>query len=294
MPDTHIADPLPPRPAPPALLALPDAIRCIAGLIGEPLVIVDVGAQSLGTEQHIYSVLHRLGVKLRVIGFEPLATQAEARRREEDGRQVEILEAFVGNGEELDFHENNSSGTSSLLPLNREVCAGFMSLAGLRTQSVRRVRTELLDDLLAELPAIDFLKLDIQGFELSALRGAQAVLARTAMIQCEAEFAPIYAGQPLFSDIELHLRGQGFQFLDFHAPAHRAPVVPSGRARNEQLLWADAIFAANTGAASDRALLAQAVLAMALYRKLSVAERALAMFDARHDTHLAHLVGSIA
>jgi len=291
MPDTHHPDP---HPDLPGLMALPEAIRRIAGLLGGPVTIVDVGAQSLGTEQHIYSVLHRIGVPVRVIGFEPLPAQAAARRREEHGREAVILEAFVGNGEELDFHENNSSGTSSLLKLNPAVCAGFMSLAGLRTQSVRRVRTERLDDLLANLPAIDFLKLDIQGFELSALRGAPAVLARTAMIQCETEFAPIYASQPLFSDVELHLRGQGFQFLDFHAPAHRAPVVPSGRMRNDQLLWADAIFAASPAAASDRALLAQAVLSMALYRKLAVAERALATFDARNGTQLARLVGSLA
>ena len=291
MPDIHNPDP---HPDLPGLMALPEAIRRIAGRLGGPVTIVDVGAQSLGTEQHIYSVLHRIGVPMRVIGFEPLPAQAAARRREEHGREVMILEAFVGNGEELDFHENNSSGTSSLLPLNQEVCAGFMSLSGLRTRSVRRVRTQRLDDLLADLPEIDFLKLDIQGFELSALRGAPAVLARTAMIQCEAEFAPIYAGQPLFSDVELHLRGRGFSFIDFHAPAHRAPAVPSGRIRNDQLLWADAIFAASPKTASDRALLAQAVLAMALYRKLSVAERALAEFDARHDTQLARLIGSLA
>lgn len=43
-----------------------------------------------------------------------------------------------------------------------------------------------LDDLLAPRPAVDFLKLDLQGGELSALQGAQATLARhQPVVICE-------------------------------------------------------------------------------------------------------------
>src|SRR6185312_10848274 len=99
----------------------------------------------------------------------------------------------------------------------------FYSLTGLRTCSKSEVQTSRLDDLLGGIPAVDFLKLDIQGFELRALQGAERVLARTAMIQCETEFVPIYYGQPLFAQVEMHLRAHGFEFLDFHAPRYRAP-----------------------------------------------------------------------
>jgi FkbM family methyltransferase len=268
------------------------ALTELAAMIGEPLVIVDVGAQTIDGEAHVYAGLERSGVPLRVIGFEPLADRARERRAQDMGA-TEIIEAFVGDGRTLIFHENNSSSTSSLLPLDAELCGGFMSLAGLRTERTYEVSTTPLDALLADLPAIDFLKLDIQGFELAALRGAAAVLSRTAMVQCEAEFAPIYAGQPLFSEIELHMRGAGFDFIDFHRPAYRAPVVPSRRVRNEQLLWADAVFATRAVVASDRALVAQAILALGLYGKLSVAERALAVFDRRHGTRLAGAVADL-
>ena len=265
----------------------------ITSLIDGPLVIVDVGAQSLRGERHVYSTLYDLGLPVRVVGFEPLAARAAARRDEEGDRDTLIIEAFVGNGEELTFYENNSSGTSSLLPLNREVCSSFMSLTALRTVCTRQVLTSKLDDLLCDIRTVDFLKLDIQGFELEALKAAEAVLSRTAMVQCETEFIEIYRDQPLFSDVEIYLRERGFAFLDFHAPAYRAPVVPSGVTRNEQLLWADAVFGVQVGAASNRALLAQAVMAIALYNKISVSERALATYDARNGTHLAPIITTL-
>ncbi len=281
----------PMHPSPDRLAA---ALAELAALIEGPLVVVDVGAQSIAGEDHVYAPLRRLGLAVRVIGFEPLQARAGARRDEEAGQASEIIEAFVGNGETLAFHENNSTSTSSLLPLNPDVCSGFVSLAGLRTERTRMVQTSRLDDLLAAEPAIDFLKLDIQGFELAALEGATALLARTAFIQCETEFVPVYQGQPLFSEVEFHLRAAGFGLLDLYRPAHRAPVVPSGRIRNEQLLWADALFAARPAVASDRALLAQAIVALALYGKLSVAERAAAAFDARHGTRVAGALAALA
>jgi FkbM family methyltransferase len=272
---------------------LVDVLRPVMDLIEGPLVVVDVGAQSLRGERHIYSSLYELDLPVRVVGFEPLPDRAAARREEENGRDTLILEAFVGSGEELTFYENTSSGTSSLLPLNCGVCSGFMSLANLRTTGRQQVKTSKLDDVLGDVPAVDFLKLDIQGFELNALQGAGTILERTAMVQCETEFVPIYSGQPLFAEVEQYLRGCRFAFLDFHLPAYRAPVVPSGRIRNEQLLWADAIFGAQLATASDRAVLAQAIMAIALYRKLSVGERALAVYDARNGTELAQTIASL-
>ncbi len=263
----------------------------LVAALGRELVVVDVGAQTLEGEAHVYAPLGALGVPVRLIGFEPLAGRAAARRAEEGGGaedgSVEIIEAFVGAGREEVFFENNASGTSSLLRLDAEFCAGFTSLAGLRTIASSRVRTERLDDLLGHVPAVDFLKLDIQGAELAALQGAASVLARTAMIQCEVEFAPIYQGQPLFSEVELFLRRAGFMLIDLVTEARRAPVVASGRAGAEQLLWADGVFVRRAELVSDDGLLAQAILAAALYDKPGIAERALANHDHRLGGRLA-------
>ncbi len=269
----------------------------LAAALERAVVVVDVGAQSLDSEGHVYAPLEALGIAHRVIGFEPLAARAAARRAEEEaagrGGSVEIIEAFVGAGRAEMFFENNASGTSSLLRLDPSVCAGFTTLAGLRTVAAAPVVTVRLDDLLGHVPAVDFLKLDIQGAELAALKGASATLARTAVIQVEVEFAPIYQGQPLFAEVELLLRQAGFTLIDLLAQARRAPAVPSGRAGAEQLLWADALFVRRQDLTEENGLLAQAIIADALYGKRGVAERALLAHDARCGGRLAAAFGRV-
>lgn len=254
--------------------------------LGTPLVVVDVGAQALAHESHVYDCLRRLGVPLHVIGFEPLGDRAAARRAL-DGDDSLILEAFIGDGGTHRFHPASSSASSSLFPLDRAVCGTVASLAGLQDWSGEAVATQRLDDVLRDIPAVDFLKLDIEGAELMALQGASAVLSRTAVVHAETAFVAFRKGQPLFADVDRCLRGHGFGLMRLHAPAMRAAVTPSGAQGADRLMWADGVFFAGEALASDRMLLVQAILAGGVYGMHTVAERALALYDARNGTVLA-------
>jgi Methyltransferase FkbM domain len=55
----------------------------------------------------------------------------------------------------------------------------------------------------------DALKLDVQGSELDVLTGATAQLERVVALELEVELNPIYAGQPLFGDVDRFLRDRG-------------------------------------------------------------------------------------
>lgn len=262
------------------------ALSGAVALLGGPLVVVDVGAQALANEAHVYEPLRRLGVPLRVIGFEPLAECAAARRAI-DGNDSLILEAFVGDGGTHRFHPCNSPASSSLFPLDRAACGTVASLAGLVDWHGDAISTQRLDDLLADIEAVDFLKLDIEGAELMALQGAPSVLSRTAIVHAETAFVAFRAGQPLFADIDTMLRAKNFGLMRLHAPAMRAAVTPSGAQGADRLMWADAVFFANELRATDRMLLVQAIVAGGIYGMRTVAERALAIYDARHGTCLA-------
>src|SRR5438105_4406586 len=80
--------------------------------------------------------------------------------------------------------------------------------------STGQVVTRRLDDVLPPGP-VDFLKLDVQGAELMVLQGGPATVAAAAVVHCEVEFSPIYAGQPLYADIHRALADHGFALIDF-------------------------------------------------------------------------------
>lgn len=74
---------------------------------------------------------------------------------------------------------------------------------------VQRVPALRLDDLVAELRLAPpfMLKLDVQGAEVQALRGARKMLADTSVVICEADIAD-------FQAINAELVGAGFDLYD--------------------------------------------------------------------------------
>jgi FkbM family methyltransferase len=63
---------------------------------------------------------------------------------------------------------------------------------------------------------IDILKLDLQGYELEALRGCGDLLTQIKTITTEVEFISLYEGQPLFADIDSFLRENGFRLYNLY------------------------------------------------------------------------------
>jgi hypothetical protein len=76
------------------------------------------------------------------------------------------------------------------------------------------VKLTRLDALFGE--PVDLLKLDLQGYELEALRGCGEWIRQIKLITTEVEFLPLYEGQPLFSDVEAYLRERGFCLLNLY------------------------------------------------------------------------------
>jgi FkbM family methyltransferase len=249
-------------------------------LANRPLTIVDVGAQELEDERHVYAPLLDAQLPHQIIGFEPLQEKLEASRlRHPDGR-IKLYPTFIGDGQSHLFHINQPDATSSLLPFNHELTQQLVDLSHLRTVHTETVHTSTLDVALADIPYVDFLKLDIQGFELPALQHAQAVLARCNVVHCEVSFAPIYQGQALFAEVETLLRAQGFYFVDFsslcHYPYHtqgddRAKTDVALRTR-DRLGWGDAVFFKQAARCTTQDLLVQSLIAMLVYNKFTLAE----------------------
>ena len=76
------------------------------------------------------------------------------------------------------------------------------------------VATTRLDDING-IEKIDFIKLDVQGSELTILSNAKRLLESCLLVQVEVEFVELYEGQPLFSDVDNFMRSRCFQFHYF-------------------------------------------------------------------------------
>jgi FkbM family methyltransferase len=264
-----------------AMAALPArlAAALAPAFAAAPLRIVDVGAQILADEQHVYAPLAAHGLACHVVGFEPLDDKRSERAAEDGAASTELHPHFIGDGGRHTFHVNAPDATSSLLPFNRALTDLLVDLSGLRTERTEQVATSTLDAVLADGARVDFLKLDIQGFELPALRHAEAVLARTNVIHCEVSFAEIYAGQGLFSEIEQLLRAHGFEFIDL-ASVCRYPYHGAEPVSRDRLGWGDAVFYKRAALLGPRDLLAQAAIALLVYDKPSLAAALAAGADA--------------
>jgi len=216
----------------------------LAGLLASYIdgyTVVDVGAHGTG-EADAYS--HALaGQGALVIGFEPNAQECARLNEHWRGRRRFFPHA-IGSGARGIFHVCKAPLTSSLLRPNRSLLEAYENLSELCEVTAEiPIDTVRLDDV-GEIGAVDFLKLDIQGATLMALESAERLLERTLVVHAEAEFVPIYSGQPLFSECELFLRRKGFTFHHFHHLEGRRmkhgeyAVGPTP----SQTLWADAVF----------------------------------------------------
>lgn len=211
------------------------------------VTIVDVGAASHGQDSEPYASLVNEGCA-RVIGFEPDQPSCDELNRLYAGHESrQFLPWFIGDGGEAVFHETSWSQTGSLFRPNAPLLERFEQLAEVTAlQATHRVKTHRLAEV-PEVGEIDMIKIDVQGAELSVFKGAGKALESVMVIWTEVEFVPLYEKQPLFSDIDIFLREQGFLLHSFDYIAGRrfknfAKQHVDEHPRRSQVLWADAIY----------------------------------------------------
>jgi FkbM family methyltransferase len=200
------------------------------------LTIVDAGVH-LGHSSKEY-----LGAfpNCRVFGFEPedknfaAATDMLAPY----GSRMTLLKNALSEIDAANVLQVNAhDGTHSLL----EIGDGRYWEGSAETLHQQQIRTVALDTFCADrgVDAVDILKMDIQGGELQALKGARGLLGRGAIsvIALEVLFKPLYKSQPLFWDVSDYLRSFDYGLhglFECHYHSHNPSV----------LSWADAIFIA--------------------------------------------------
>ena len=128
---------------------------------------------------------------------------------------------------------NRHHQSSSLLALDRRHLNAFPEATP--TDTVDVPVTTLDEDLSpADLTGNSLLKVDVQGFEREVLQGAERVLGEVDHVILEASFAPLYADEWTFTEIESFMDARGFRFV--------RPVGSLRDPRNGEYLQIDALF----------------------------------------------------
>jgi FkbM family methyltransferase len=265
----------------------------IGGLAELPFIkIVDVGANPLAGIKGPYQALIDNSLA-SLVGFEPDPAVFDELQAIKGQRQT-YLPLAVGDGKRHQFRICQMSGMNSLLAPNFDLldlvhCHG----AWAKVMSLVDVDTRRLDDI-AEIEAMDYLKIDIQGAEMMVFENATEKLTDCLVVHTEAMFVPMYVGQPLFSEQELFLRKFGLQVHKFFEIQGHVlkPLLVNGdsHAPLSQVFWADVIFIKDI-TRLDRLrpeqLLKLAIILHDVYGSVDVAHHVLEAYDRASGTALA-------
>jgi FkbM family methyltransferase len=155
------------------------AQRLIAREVRPGMVAVDVGA-NVGC--YTLSLARRVGGDGRVYALEPEARCFELLcRATGGGRCVQVEARQLAAGE--------YSGWTSLYVAGTDH-GDHRVVPAAEERRVVAVRAVSLDDLLADTPRVDFIKLAVQGAEVSALRGLRRTLARQPALRLLCAVSP--------------------------------------------------------------------------------------------------------
>ena len=205
--------------------------------------VVDIGANPIDSEPPYKKML--LNRLCTLVGFEP--QEAGLAKLNASKSDLETyLPYAVGDGAKGILKICHAPGMTSLLTPNPRVLECFPAFAtfGRVTEEVP-IDTRTLDSI-AEIAHLDFLKIDVQGSELSVFRNGSARLAQAVAIQSEISFVPLYKDEPVFGDIDLALRPLGFVPHMFDKISKRM-ILPLHFSDNlygsiNQLLEADIVY----------------------------------------------------
>ena len=185
--------------------------RVLSGL--DCRTVVDIGAN-----RGQFALVARRGLpQARILSFEPLPAAAATFRAVFAGDdRVTLHEVAIGPAPgNATIHISRRDDSSSLLPITSAQVALFPGTAEVATDIVRVAPLrEFIPAAKIEAPAL--LKVDVQGYELQAVRGCEDLLNRFAYVYAECSFVELYAGQSLADEVIAWLRERGFRLRGVH------------------------------------------------------------------------------
>jgi FkbM family methyltransferase len=198
--------------------------------------VLDVGAN----EGRFALQLRDEGFTGRIVSFEPLSSAyvllASASAAD---LSWECLRLALGSKTgEATLNVAGNLASSSFLPMDSGLSELEPRLAYTGTEECSLSTLDVLAPDLFQPEERFYLKLDVQGFELEVLRGAEATLDRVLALDVELSLTRLYDGAPLMDEVVAYLAERDYALLGTE-PAYVHP-------RTKEPLQVDGLFARNS------------------------------------------------
>jgi FkbM family methyltransferase len=189
-------------------LDMKSRLRHLGSLGYSPRVIYDIG----GAQGEWATMVHGIWPGAKIVAFEPNASRVpllEATRTRIPG--YTFHRCFLGPKRGTVTYADAADQTSLMDPQQN---AGGTASAEMR----------VLDEMIAEgtIPPPDFMKLDVQGYELEVLKGGSQAMQAASGVMLEVSFGRFGPEMPIYSDILAFLHERGFGWYDV-AGIYRRP-----------------------------------------------------------------------
>jgi FkbM family methyltransferase len=211
----------------------PDVKTVLAA--GEINTVFDVGAN----EGQSARAFLRHFPQARIFSFEPTPAtfQALSRFAQIQPRITPVNKALGEAPGRVAINENAFHQTNSILPANLR-SEKYLGPGIINCQRKVEVEMTTLDAFCRQesVARIDLLKLDVQGFELFVLKGAQEILStrKVGCIVLEVSFVSFYENQATPQDLITLLASHQYDLMGFYDFAHSA---------QNRLMWCEMMFA---------------------------------------------------
>lgn len=208
----------------------PHAMRFLRRHLRRGAIVCDVGA-NIGT--YTLPLARLAGPGGRVVAFEPhRPTRACLRQNVRQNRLNNVVVVPAAAGErpgEARLVPTENLGEVHLSPGASSADGPAVPVTTLDRESER-----------LGLPRVDFIKLDVEGFELAALRGATRILAANPALVVQTEIVPAHAARYGHSaaDMIRFLAGFGFRPHTCDEAGTLRPLGPAAPGDEADWFWA--------------------------------------------------------
>jgi FkbM family methyltransferase len=193
--------------------------------------ILDIGANEGQFIQKISKVLP----DAKIYSFEPLKDSfIKLEKMVSDKKNITAFNFALGDEDkEAIINLNEYSPSSSLLELTDLHKDAFPVTKKVKEE---KIYIKVLDKIFKQLELNKkvLMKIDVQGYELNVLRGADNTIKDVDIILIETSFYELYTNQPLFDDIYSFLSNKGFNYFGSFEQLYDE--------RDGKILQADSIF----------------------------------------------------